>query len=184
MKDGNSSLKNLALISACAKPIMLLSRHQVPSVWIQNAEQCFESRFDDVDALLELLQKPNVALIEAERASARSEEQVQVLTTKVEKQRSLLKDSIKLASGEYRETTGAISGFCSGVRISPPGARTRSGATSAVRSSTCSLRASWRTKRRWRRRRTRSSCGRSATSSVSRASSCLQDFGPGEPVGQ
>ena len=97
MKDGNSSLKNLALISACAKPIMLLSRHQVPSVWIQNAAQCFESRFDDVDALLELLQKPNVSRIEAERASARSEEQVQVLTTKVEKQCSLLKDSTKLA---------------------------------------------------------------------------------------
>ena len=62
---------------------------------LQNAEQFFESRFDDIDALVELLLKPNVALIEAERASARSEEQVQALTAKVKKQRSLLRDSKK-----------------------------------------------------------------------------------------
>ena len=112
MKDGNSSLKNLALISACAKPIMLLSRHQVPSVWIQNAEQCFESRFDDVDALLELLQKPNVSRIEAERASARSEEQVQVLTTKVEKQCSLLKDSKKARMSSEETSEGELIPIC------------------------------------------------------------------------
>ena len=62
---------------------------------LQNAKLYFDTSFDGIDSLVELLLKPNTALIEAERANARSVEQAEALKAKVKKQRTLLKDSKK-----------------------------------------------------------------------------------------